>query len=636
MIHNPLLSGTTRRPAVQPKLKIGEPGDRYEREADAVADRVMRMREGESLRMQPMKEEEERVLMQPLEAKAETMQPRLRMQPEIRRQCPACREEEALQRQSGDQAEKRSPVIQRSGDGGLYADASFSDRLQSRSGLGSPLPESVSREMGGRFGTDFRDVRVHTDSQAIQMNQDIGARAFTFGSDLFFSQGNYDPSAASGRHLLAHELTHVVQQTGSGAQTDTVQRECDDTIGPLPVTCHRVSKVPAGRNFLFKRGCDEFATGQKALLEETVRSLPDGATVDILGMASSEGSAEFNERLSCYRADAAAAVFRELGKEGSLALVEAMGSMPGTDNDQNYRAVNIEIHSSGTPSPPPPTQEPAVPSVPVPSAPGIPVASCPCPTANPSCFPGYCNPAPRSLAMIDRFTKAPGVSLAISALGGSEVGAIYDLFIWGGSSSVLTLSSTLRSEFETICQTAVATNHIMTAIVNAIWGHYPASTPAQTIPLSAVAPTAVSDIDTPGSAHELVYCGATNAPGLLAGGVGKTQLTTRIGAIPSPQNDARIATGHINVSRLTLPGGGSRLEFTPVIEIEVLDTVDFCPGNCGGFLAQGLTIPLSQWEASGISGDVPFSTRFAAPTTQLRKIVLQTVNGVETWSLEAV
>jgi hypothetical protein len=214
------LSEKNSKPMLQPKLKIGEPGDRYEREADAVADRVMRMREGESLRMQPMKEEEERVLMQPLEAKAETMQPRLRMQPEIRRQCPACREEEALQRQSGDQAEKRSPVIQRSGDGGLYADASFSDRLQSRSGLGSPLPESVSREMGGRFGTDFRDVRVHTDSQAIQMNQDIGARAFTFGSDLFFSQGNYDPSAASGRHLLAHELTHVVQQRASVSDTE--------------------------------------------------------------------------------------------------------------------------------------------------------------------------------------------------------------------------------------------------------------------------------------------------------------------------------------------------------------------------------------------------------------------------------
>jgi hypothetical protein len=243
---------------------------------------------------------------------------------------------------------------------------------------------------------------------------------------------------------------------------------------------------------------------------------------------------------------------------------------------------------------------------------------------------------PRAWAIADRSIRALPLVAVLTALGGSGVGAIYNQFVWGGLPGVITLPSSLRNEFATICQTAVATNHIMTAIINAIWGLYPASTPAQTIPLSAIAPTAVRDIGTPGNAHQLVYCGATNAPGLLAGGIGTTQLTTPVGAIPSTQNDSRSATGQIDVSRHTLPRGGSRLVFTPTVNIEVRDTVDFCPGYCGDRAAQVATVPFSMWEASRISGDVAFVTRFAAPRSQLRKIVLQTVSGVDRWSLEPV
>jgi hypothetical protein len=245
-------------------------------------------------------------------------------------------------------------------------------------------------------------------------------------------------------------------------------------------------------------------------------------------------------------------------------------------------------------------------------------------------------PMNRYVAIADRFNRGVGLIAVLAGLGGMEVASIYREFVWGGRAGVMTLSSALRNEFATICQTAVATNHIMTAIVNAIWGRYPASTPPQTIPLSIIAPTAVSDIDTPGNAHELVYCGATNAPGLLAGGVGKTQLTVLVGAIPSSQNDSRTATGSIEVSRQGLPGGGTRLVFTPTIDIEVRDTVDFCPGNCGSLAAQVATVPFSMWEASGISGDVPFVTQFPAPRSQLRKIVLETVGGVDRWSMEPV
>jgi len=233
-----------------------------------------------------------------------------------------------------------------------------------------------------------------------------------------------------------------------------------------------------------------------------------------------------------------------------------------------------------------------------------------------------------------RTAQAPALIGVITALGGIEVGAIYNQFVWGGRAGLLTLSPALRAEFANICQTEVATHHIMNAIINAIWGRYPSSTSAHRIPLSSLAATAVADIDTPGNPHELVYCGARNAPGLLAGGVGKTQLTTRVGAIPSHINDARIATGHVDVSRTTLPGGGIRLEFSPTLQIEVIDTVDFCPGNCGDPAAQVATVPFSIWEASGISGDVPFTTQFDAPRSQLRKIVLESTGGTDRWSLE--
>ena len=69
--------------------------------------------------------------------------------------------------------------------------------------------------MSNAFGTDFSSVRVHTGSNAVQMNQGLNARAFTHGSDVYFNKGEYSPNSSNGKSLLAHELTHVVQQGGA-------------------------------------------------------------------------------------------------------------------------------------------------------------------------------------------------------------------------------------------------------------------------------------------------------------------------------------------------------------------------------------------------------------------------------------
>jgi hypothetical protein len=85
---------------------------------------------------------------------------------------------------------------------------------QSKAG-GSPLSDDVRTFMEPRFGADFSQVRVHNNGTAAQLNRKLQARAFTHGNDIFFNAGQYEPGSDSGKQLLAHELTHVIQQTGS-------------------------------------------------------------------------------------------------------------------------------------------------------------------------------------------------------------------------------------------------------------------------------------------------------------------------------------------------------------------------------------------------------------------------------------
>lgn len=86
-------------------------------------------------------------------------------------------------------------------------------RINSIRGGGQPLRESDRSFMERRFGIDFSGIRVHTDSNAVQMSRELNAQAFTVGRDIYFGAGKYSPSTSSGKRLLAHELTHVVQQS---------------------------------------------------------------------------------------------------------------------------------------------------------------------------------------------------------------------------------------------------------------------------------------------------------------------------------------------------------------------------------------------------------------------------------------
>lgn len=171
---NGILPG--KQAVIQPKLDISHPGDDYEKEAGSVADTVMRMTEPQA------------------EDKSLSFQAGLAGKP---------------------LASRISPLIQ-TGTGGASMEASspsgLESRLNSTKNNGSPLPREARSFMENRFGTDFGHVKIHTDTGAVQMNKELNAQAFTHGNHIYFNSGMFDTASFSGKHLLAHELTHVVQQ----------------------------------------------------------------------------------------------------------------------------------------------------------------------------------------------------------------------------------------------------------------------------------------------------------------------------------------------------------------------------------------------------------------------------------------
>jgi hypothetical protein len=167
---------------LQPKLTVGAPDDPYEKEADAVADRVMRM---------------------PGPAAAP---------PEVR---PVVRREAAPE-------QEHEPAQRKPARAGFAAPAGPAAAL-GRTGGGAPLPPAARSYFEPRFGRDLGHVRIHDGASAAAMAHDIDARAFTHGRDIYFASGQFDPDSQSGRHLLAHELTHVFQQKGADGP---IQRLC--------------------------------------------------------------------------------------------------------------------------------------------------------------------------------------------------------------------------------------------------------------------------------------------------------------------------------------------------------------------------------------------------------------------------
>jgi hypothetical protein len=181
---------------IQLKVVVGQPGDKYEQEADNVAAQVMSMSTppANSAPIQRQEEEQEQEPLVQRSSLADSITPLVQRLPE--------EQEEPLQAKS---------LLQRAGNGNALAGSNVESQLNSSKGGGSPLPDEVRSFMEPRFGVDFSAVRVHTGSSAVQMNKDLHAQAFTHGSDIYYGSGK----SAAKDDLTAHELTHVVQQTGA-------------------------------------------------------------------------------------------------------------------------------------------------------------------------------------------------------------------------------------------------------------------------------------------------------------------------------------------------------------------------------------------------------------------------------------
>ncbi len=163
---------------IQRKLTIGQPNDKYEQEADRVAAQVVNQIHAPTA-------------LAPAVQREEMPEEELQMKP--------------------------IPQLQTSGDA-IAAPPDLETAINQARGGGQSLDQTIREPIEQAMGADFSGVKVHTDAQADQLNRSVQARAFTTGQDVFFRQGEYNPGSRGGQELIAHELTHVVQQNGGGVQ----------------------------------------------------------------------------------------------------------------------------------------------------------------------------------------------------------------------------------------------------------------------------------------------------------------------------------------------------------------------------------------------------------------------------------
>lgn len=196
---NAIIAGS---PFIQPRLTINNPNDTYEQQADAMADAVMHM-EGPAV-----------------QAKGDTgsfFRPAAVAITPVQRKCAHCEEEQKAQRKEIDGQEAEANGLE--------------SYVGSLNGGGQALPNEVRGFYEPRFGYDFSQVKVHTDTVAAKSAQFINALAYTSGNHIVFNSGQYSPATDSGKRLLGHELTHVVQQGGAINRKIIQRAENDSSVG---------------------------------------------------------------------------------------------------------------------------------------------------------------------------------------------------------------------------------------------------------------------------------------------------------------------------------------------------------------------------------------------------------------------
>ena len=230
------IDNVSRSSVVQPKLKIGEVGDKYEQEADRVAKATVEQinaPEAQQVQRDLLPQPEEELQRKPLVGKRVLQAKPI---PTIR----------PLQ----------TPKIslQAKGVGG-EVDRDLEDNINRAKSGGQSLAPDLQGKMGRAMGADFSNVKIHTDTHSDRLNQSLQAKAFTTGNHVFFKQGEYNPSSPSGQELIAHELTHVVQQNSNTVQRKTTKTQtiqCDFLKGLFGRTSNKEQDHTSRLTFLDK------------------------------------------------------------------------------------------------------------------------------------------------------------------------------------------------------------------------------------------------------------------------------------------------------------------------------------------------------------------------------------------------
>lgn len=270
-VKEPFVKDKTKQPFqsdtsfFQAKLKIGSPNDQAEKEADNAADKVVNMQNKSvsenSVQKQTEKEEPKAKLIQAQEEKekpeaklihrqAEEEEPKAKLiQKQDEKEEPKAKliqtqeekekpEAKLIQKQSEeepkakliqkqdkkeDEVQKKTSLINQSNkskkentESKTSTFSRLNEMINKTKGKGKQLPDNIRGELEAKFRADFSMVRIHTDKYAIEMTSQINAQAFAHGYDIYFNKGKYNPGTTEGKHLLAHELSHIIQQKGYG------------------------------------------------------------------------------------------------------------------------------------------------------------------------------------------------------------------------------------------------------------------------------------------------------------------------------------------------------------------------------------------------------------------------------------
>ena len=357
---------------VQTKLSVNAPGDKHEQEADAMADQVVQRmsapEEKDKVHKKGKPEEEEKIQrMSAPEEEKDKVHKKGKPEEEEKVQRMSApeeekdkihkkgkpEEEEKVQRKCAECEKEEGGQVQRQSDGSSTASSGVTQQIESSKGQGSKLSDDTRTQMESSFGTDFSNVTIHTDHESTEMNNALHAQAFTHGSDIYFNEGKYNPQNTEGGRLLAHELTHVVQQgdslkkkvqrfvqqseisKGSETQPETSEKESktsnqpqqnsppqrprvstpcqvkphgDTTQLPMMTSCPFDNAPPnsAAALMFSVNSSDTSASAQSIdFFKHTWRVNGANAPVKIHGYASVDGTETSNWALSCNRALAA-------------------------------------------------------------------------------------------------------------------------------------------------------------------------------------------------------------------------------------------------------------------------------------------------------------------------------------------